>query len=141
MQVFKKSSSAMPIANAPVGASLPMDTRVTLLEAKCKALQERLQMHEELLESIFRPDGSIELKATNKLEIVAGASRITIDMSGIRIQSPMKVRVDASIFDVNASTVPLNAGSVSTPGTITCQTIRANSVVGSSYTPGAGNLW
>jgi hypothetical protein len=147
MQMLKKSA-AMAMTIKPAGANLPVDVRVAVLEGLCKALQEQLKNHEELLESIFKPDGRIELWAAQKLDLVVAGSRISVDGTGIRIQSPLKVTVDASKveanvanFDVNAGSAKFNAGTVEATNLIKCQTIQANSVIGASYTPGAGNVW
>lgn len=42
---------------------------------------------------------------------------------------------------VNGSSINLNAAMVTAPGVLQVDTVIANSVVGSSYTPGAGNIW
>ena len=147
MQMLKKSA-AVAMTIKPAGANLPVDVRVAVLEGLCKALQEQLKNHEELLESIFKPDGRIELWAAQKLDLVVAGTRISVDATGIRVQSPLKVTVDASkvdvnasVFDVNTSSANFNAGIVNASGVIKCQTIQANSVIGASYTPGAGNVW
>ena len=43
--------------------------------------------------------------------------------------------------EITGSTIQLNAPMVTAPGVIQADTIIANSVVASSYTPGAGNEW
>jgi hypothetical protein len=128
-------------AAKPLNVSLPMDKRVALLEGLCHSLQQRLQDHEDFIESVFKPDGSIELKATQKLDIVVGNCRISIDPLGIRIQSALNVRVDANGVEVNAGGMAANVGLFNAAGVITCQTLKADSVIGASYTPGAGNIW
>lgn len=140
MQMLKKSA-AMAMTIKPAGANLPVDVRLAVLEGLCKALQEQLKNHEELLASVFKPDGRIELWAAQKLDLVVAGSRISVDATGIRIQSPVKVTVDASIIEVNTGSVQMNTGMVKTSGMIMCDTIKANSVIGSSYTPGSGNIW
>ena len=37
--------------------------------------------------------------------------------------------------------ITVNAGMSKFSGVVQCDTIIANSVVGASYTPGAGNIW
>ena len=147
MQMLKKSA-AMAMTIKPAGANLPLDVRLAVLEGLCKALQEQLKNHEELLASVFKPDGRIELWAAQKLDLVVAGTRISVDATGIRIQSPLKVTVDASKieasaanFDVNAGSAKFNAGIVEATNLIKCQTIQANSVIGAGYTPGAGNVW
>jgi hypothetical protein len=154
MQMLKKSA-AMAMTIKPAGANLPVDVRVAVLEGLCKALQEQLKNHEELLASVFKSDGRIELWAAQKLDLVVGGTRISIDATGIRIQSPLKVTVDSpkcdinvTNFDLNAGAAKFNAGSakfdtgvVEATHNIKCETIQANNVVGANYTPGSGNVW
>jgi hypothetical protein len=42
---------------------------------------------------------------------------------------------------VSAATVNVDAGMAKFSGVVQCDTLIANSVVGTSYTPGAGNIW
>ena len=61
--------------------------------------------------------------------------KIVMDMAG-------KVTVTATgMVDVNASQVNLHAPTVMCDNLLQCQTLIATSVVSTSYTPGAGNVW
>ena len=64
----------------------------------------------------------------------SGGSSITIDSSGITVTS-------ISTVTVNASSVTVNSPVSTFSGIVNCQTLIATSVVSSSYTPGAGNVW
>jgi uncharacterized protein involved in type VI secretion and phage assembly len=64
----------------------------------------------------------------------SGGSSITIDSSGITVTS-------TALVTVNASSVTVNSPVSTFSGIVTCQTLVATSVVSSSYTPGAGNVW
>jgi uncharacterized protein involved in type VI secretion and phage assembly len=66
---------------------------------------------------------------------------VTLATSGITINASAKVTLDAATVDVSAGMVTVNAGMSKFSGVVQCDTIIANSVVGSSYTPGAGNIW
>jgi hypothetical protein len=138
--MLRKDSSMPMTAAKPLNVSLPLDKCVALLEGLCHTLQQRLKDHEDLIESVFKPDGSIELRSAHKLDIVVGSSRISIDASGIRVQSALNVRVDVTRFEVNAGQMSANVGLFNAAGMIRCQTIQADTVIGASYTPGAGNL-
>jgi hypothetical protein len=48
---------------------------------------------------------------------------------------------DGGTTTINGGAIVLNAGMTSTGGVIRASTIIADSVVASSYTPGAGNVW
>ena len=70
-----------------------------------------------------------------------GGEKIEMSASGITITSSAKVTVQASQVDVSASMVKVDAGMSKFSGVVQCDTLITNSVVSSSYTPGAGNLW
>ncbi len=77
--------------------------------------------------------GKIELKTTT--------STVTIDSQGVSVQTSGKVSVQASQVEVNAGQVTVNAAMSKFSGVVKCDTLIATSVVGTSYTPGAGNIW
>jgi uncharacterized protein involved in type VI secretion and phage assembly len=64
----------------------------------------------------------------------ANGNSIKLTASGISINAAAKVKVNASMVEVNA-------GMIKASGVVKCDTLIANSVVSSSYTPGAGNVW
>jgi hypothetical protein len=69
-------------------------------------------------------------------------STVKLDASGgIEIGAPSTVQIAASQVEVSAGVVQLQAGMVDASGVLKCDTLIANSVVASSYTPGAGNVW
>jgi uncharacterized protein involved in type VI secretion and phage assembly len=78
--------------------------------------------------------GSIEVKDSN-------GNTVTLDSSGVSVQTSSTVQVQASSVTVTASDVTVNAGMATFSGTVQCSTLIATSVVGTSYTPGAGNMW
>ena len=65
---------------------------------------------------------------------------VTLDAGGITVKSAAKVTITASVVEVNATAVNVNAGHTKFAGTIQCDTMISNSVVSASYTPGAGNI-
>ncbi len=70
-----------------------------------------------------------------------GGERIEMTASGITITSSAQVKVEASQVSVSASMVQVDAPSSKFSGVVQCDCLIANSVVGTTYTPGAGNLW
>jgi uncharacterized protein involved in type VI secretion and phage assembly len=80
--------------------------------------------------------GSIELSNTSQ-------TSVTIDSSGVTISAPTaKVQITAaSEVDVTAPTVNVSAAMSSFSGIVQCQVLQATTVVASTYTPGAGNVW
>lgn len=77
--------------------------------------------------------GSIELKASS--------STVTIDTQGVTIESGGTVSVSASRISMSAGTVNVDTGMATFSGVVQCSTLIATTVVGSTYTPGAGNVW
>ena len=71
----------------------------------------------------------------------ANGNSVTLGTSGMTITASAKVTLNASSVDVSAGMINVNAGMSKFSGVVQCDTIIANSVVGSSYTPGAGNIW
>lgn len=78
-------------------------------------------------------DASVIIQDTN-------GNIITLDAAGIHIQSAAKLNIDCAQMTVSTGQVTLNSGMVKVSGVVQCDTIIANSVIGSSYTPGAGNI-
>lgn len=78
-------------------------------------------------------DANITIQDTN-------GNIITLDAAGIHIQSAAKLNVDCAQLTVSTGQVTINSGMVKVSGVVQCDTIIANSVIGSSYTPGVGNI-
>ena len=76
-----------------------------------------------------------------EIVIEKGGESVTLSSSGISIVSSAKVEVQASTVDVSASMVSVDAAMSKFSGVVKCDTLIATSVVGTSYTPGAGNIW
>jgi len=76
-----------------------------------------------------------------KVEIKTTTSTVTIDSQGMSVQTSSKVSVQGSTMEVNAGQVTVNAAMSKFSGVVQCDTLIATSVVGTSYTPGAGNVW
>jgi len=66
---------------------------------------------------------------------------VTLATSGITINASAMVTLNASTVEVSAGMITVHAGMSKFSGVVQCDTIIANSVVGASYTPGAGNIW
>jgi uncharacterized protein involved in type VI secretion and phage assembly len=78
--------------------------------------------------------GSVDVSDTN-------GNRILLEPSGITIQASAKVTVQAGSVEVSAGRLEVNAGMSRFAGIVACDTLQATSVIASSYTPGAGNIW
>lgn len=93
--------------------------------------------------AVLRQDatGVVTLPNDQRVELRAGATTIVVENGNITIQGPGTVRIDGTVIELNAAQVQMNAAVVHASGVVNCDTIIARSVVGSSYTPGAGNMW
>lgn len=78
--------------------------------------------------------GSVEIKDSN-------GNSIKLESSGITVNAAAKVTVSAGTVEISAGMVTVNAGMSKFSGVVQADTVIANSVVGASYTPGAGNIW
>jgi uncharacterized protein involved in type VI secretion and phage assembly len=73
--------------------------------------------------------------------IEKGTEKIELSTSGISVESASRVSVDAAQVNISASMVQVDAPMSQFSGVVRCDTLIATSVVGTSYTPGAGNIW
>lgn len=70
-----------------------------------------------------------------------GGNTITMSSSGVSIETGSKCSVSASSVSISAGSVTVDAGMSKFSGTVKCDALITNSVVSTSYTPGAGNVW
>lgn len=75
-----------------------------------------------------------------KLQNSAG-SEVSITSSGLKIMSSGTIEIQGAQVKISAASINLDAAMTSTSGVIQTNTLIATTVVGSSYTPGAGNVW
>ncbi len=76
-----------------------------------------------------------------EVEIVRGSQSVKMTASDISVTSSGNVNIDASMVNVSAGMVKVDAGMSKFSGVVQADTVISNSVVGTSYTPGAGNIW
>lgn len=80
-------------------------------------------------------------QAGGRVEIKAAGCTVTIDTKGVTIQTQATVKVAASTVEVQSGMVNVNAGMSKFSGIVQCDTLIANTVLATTYTPGAGNVW
>jgi uncharacterized protein involved in type VI secretion and phage assembly len=109
-------------------------TRVAIVEE---------QSGEETIRLSTPNNASVELTETGsgKIQVEAAGTTITIDSSGVSIQTDADIQVQASNVTVNATDVTVNSPFTTFSDTVICETLIATNVVGTSYTPGVGNVW
>jgi uncharacterized protein involved in type VI secretion and phage assembly len=76
------------------------------------------------------------------VEVVdSNGNSVKLETAGITIDAPAKVTVKAAQVDVSAGMVKVDAGMSKFSGVVQCDTLIATTVVATTYTPGAGNIW
>jgi uncharacterized protein involved in type VI secretion and phage assembly len=73
--------------------------------------------------------------------VQVGSTTIQATTTGVIITTSASIELQTSSLTVSASSVTVNAAMSQFSGVVQCDTLIANTVVGTSYTPGAGNIW
>jgi len=76
-----------------------------------------------------------------KIELTTAGTTVTIDPQGVTVNTPLEVKVQATLVTISAAQVKVDAPIAIFSGVVQAQTVITNSVVSASYTPGAGNIW
>jgi uncharacterized protein involved in type VI secretion and phage assembly len=71
----------------------------------------------------------------------SNGNSVKLESAGITVTASAKVTVNASQVMVSAGMVNVDAGMSKFSGVVKCDTLITNSVISTSYTPGAGNIW
>jgi uncharacterized protein involved in type VI secretion and phage assembly len=66
---------------------------------------------------------------------------LRMETSGITVNSPANVTVNAATVEVTAGMVNVEAGLSKFSGVVQADTVICNAVISASYSPGAGNIW
>jgi phage baseplate assembly protein V len=77
--------------------------------------------------------GAVEIADSN-------GNSVKLAPSGVTVTAAARVKVSATIVEIEAGELEVNAGMARFSGVVQCDTLVTNSVVASSYTPGAGNV-
>lgn len=77
---------------------------------------------------------SIEMTDSN-------GNQVTLDTSGITLSASANVTINATMLQVSASMVTVDAGMSRFSGVVQSDTNITNTTISSTYTPGAGNIW
>jgi uncharacterized protein involved in type VI secretion and phage assembly len=71
----------------------------------------------------------------------SSGNSIKMEPSGITVQAAAKVKVEAPTVEVSAGMVTVDTAMAKFSGVVKCEVLIATSVISTSYTPGAGNIW
>ena len=85
--------------------------------------------------------GELTDSGGGKIEFKAAGTTITVDTAGVTVQTPSKVKVQASQVEVSAGMVKVDAAMSQFSGMVKCDILQTNTVIATTYTPGAGNIW
>jgi uncharacterized protein involved in type VI secretion and phage assembly len=98
--------------------------------------QEQLKLETPGGQSVTLKDGpgSIEVVDSN-------GNSIKLESAGVTVTAAAKVTINAAQVAVSAGLVTVDAGMSRFSGVVQADTVIATSIVGASYTPGAGNIW
>ena len=84
---------------------------------------------------------TIDDQGSGTITVEKGSEKIEMKSDGITITSAVKVKVEAPQVEVSAGMVKVDSGMSKFSGVVQCDTLITNTVVASTYTPGAGNIW
>jgi uncharacterized protein involved in type VI secretion and phage assembly len=98
--------------------------------------QETLTMETPGGQSVTLKDGPGAITCED-----SNGNSIKMEGAGITIQAAAKVKVLAASVDVSAGMVTVDTAMAKFSGVVKCETLIATTVVSTSYTPGAGNIW
>ncbi len=75
-----------------------------------------------------------------EISVTRGGQSITLTASEVKIAGT-KIVLEASSIEMSAAQIKADAAISTFSGVVKSDTLIATSVVGTSYTPGAGNIW
>jgi uncharacterized protein involved in type VI secretion and phage assembly len=78
--------------------------------------------------------GSVTIQDSN-------GNSVKLESSGVTVTAAAKATINAATAEISAATLTVNAGMSKFSGVVQAPTVITNSVVSTSYTPGAGNIW
>jgi len=83
----------------------------------------------------------IDRENGGQIELSAGGTTLTIDSQGIRLQTTGAYELRSSSAEMTCSTLTVNSGTASFSGIVDATCVQSPAIVGTTYTPGAGNVW
>ncbi|HWS99302.1 MAG TPA: phage baseplate assembly protein V [Pyrinomonadaceae bacterium] len=94
--------------------------------------------------SLTTPNG-VSLVMTDsgggKIEFEVAGNTITFDSQGVSIQSPSKIKTQSTQVEVTSGQVKVDSALADFTGMVKSNVLQSTTVIGSTYTPGAGNVW
>lgn len=82
------------------------------------------------------------VRDSGAVRIMDGMGRaIRLDASGVTIESGSRVSISAPTVEITTSVLTINAAVTKATGVLEADTVKCNTVIASTYTPGVGNIW
>lgn len=116
-----------------------------------KVLRSRNGVKVTLDDSDGRERLLLETPGGQKLTLQDGPGTITIadsngnsiklESSGMTLTTSAKMSLNASMLEITAPVVNIKAGTSTVSGMTLTDTLKSNTVISATYTPGAGNMW
>jgi predicted RNase H-like nuclease (RuvC/YqgF family) len=112
-----------------------------LVENRERRIAELERQLEEMRETVERLSAVFDVDEDNRLTIQASGIEIEADADlTLRAGANLELAAGATL-DVTASTQNNNVPIATFSSIVRCDTIIATTVNGTTYTPGAGNVW
>lgn len=156
----KPAPSGAPSSNVQAGLTPSLaDVYAQLVAATNRIAQLEAQVHRLEGALHISNSGNVELHSTGGIRILAGGQltleggqqgvvlknmageSVTLSPGSLTLKASAKISLQCAALDLAASTIKADSAMSNFSGVVKCDTIIARSVVGSSYTPGAGNIW
>lgn len=83
---------------------------------------------------------TVTAQSGGKIELRTATATVTLDTQGVTVRSS-KVTVHAATVEVNAASLTVNAAISTFNGLVKAPIVQAATVLGTVYSPGAGNVW
>jgi uncharacterized protein involved in type VI secretion and phage assembly len=94
--------------------------------------------------SLTTPNG-VSLEMTDagggKVEFKVAGNTITFDSQGVSVQTGSKVKMQASQVEVTSGQVKVDSAMADFSAVVKSNVLQSTTVIGNTYTPGAGNVW
>jgi len=118
---------------------IPTQTKQSAVSPQSKPLPKSpAQPHDSLVQRIQ----TLEQQVSTLLATIDSLqNRLATIESAVQVSNSGQVTVQGTTVKLNASMVDVQAGTSKFSGVVQADTLITNSVVSSSYTPGAGNIW
>lgn len=109
-------------------------TRIAIIEASSG--QETVE-----IETPAGAKATITDSSGGSIKLEVAGSTFTMDTKGVAVNTPGKFTVQANAVEVTATQVKADTPLATFSAAVKCSVLTSTSVVGTTYTPGAGNVW